>query len=171
MAVSYRESYGMFNCCGILYNHESPRRDESYVTRKISKGVAHIKAGLQQELRLGNLSSKRDWGFAKDYVEAMWLMLQQAQPDDYVIATGTAHSVQAFVERAFSCADLDWEKFVQFDSSYDRPIDVDDLIGDASKAEKALGWKPRTGFDETVQLMVEADMEAVVSNVTAHTSV
>jgi len=171
MAVSYRESYGMFNCCGILYNHESPRRDESYVTRKISKGVAHIKAGLQQELRLGNLSSKRDWGFAKDYVEAMWLMLQQAQPDDYVIATGTAHSVQAFVERAFSCADLDWEKFVQFDSSYDRPIDVDDLIGDASKAEKALGWKPRTGFDETVQLMVEGDMEAVVSNVTAHTSV
>ena len=165
MAVTYRESYDMFNYCGILYNHESPRRGESYVTRKISKGVARIKAGLQKELCLGNLDSRRDWGYAKDYVEAMWLMLQQSEPDDYLLATGAAHSVREFVEAAFSCADLDWEEFVQFDSAYERPIDVVDLVGDATKAEKVLGWTPQTNFPELVQLMVEADLESVCHGV------
>jgi len=159
--VNYRESYDMFACNGILFNHESPRRGETFVTRKITRAVAHIKAGLQDKLFLGNLDAKRDWGYAKEYVEAMWLMLQQEKPDDYVIATGETHSVEEFLAEAFSCVDLDWRQYVKIDPKYLRPAEVDLLIGDASKAKAALGWQPTVTFKELVRLMVDADMAAV----------
>jgi GDPmannose 4,6-dehydratase len=161
ITVNYRESYGMFACSGILFNHESPRRGIEFVTRKISDAVARIKLGKQDKLELGSLEPKRDWGYSGDYVEAMWLMLQQEQPDDYVIATGENHSVKEFVEEAFKVAGIkDWQKYVVADKSkYMRPAEVDYLIGDASKARKVLGWKPKTSFKELVKIMVEADLE------------
>ena len=160
MAVNYRESYGMHVSNGILFNHESPRRGENFVTRKITMGVAAIKQGRAKELRLGNLDAKRDWGFARDYVEAMWQMLQQDKPDDYVIATGETHSVREFCEEAFSAVDLDWQEFVKVDPKYFRPAEVDLLLGDPTKARKTLGWEPRVTFKELARLMVEADLEA-----------
>ena len=159
--VNYRESYDLFACNGILFNHESPRRGETFVTRKITRAVAHIKAGLQEKLFLGNLDAKRDWGYAKEYVEAMWLMLQREEPDDYVIATGETHSVQEFLVEAFSHVGLDWRKFVEIDPKYLRPAEVDLLIGDASKAKATFGWQPTVTFQELVRLMVDADMAAV----------
>ena len=159
--VNYRESYGMFACNGILFNHESPRRGETFVTRKITRGVAHIKAGLPNKLFLGNLEAKRDWGYAKEYVEAMWLMLQQERPDDYVVATGETHSVEEFLEEAFSHVDLNWQDFVEIDPKYLRPAEVDLLIGDASKARTELGWEPKTTFRDLVRLMVDADLASV----------
>jgi GDPmannose 4,6-dehydratase len=161
ITVNYRESYGMHATSGILFNHESPRRGLEFVTRKISHGVARIKLGLDEELRLGNLEARRDWGFAGDYVEAMWLMLQQDQPDDYVIATGETHSVREFCELAFSYVGLDYRDYVVIDQRFMRPAEVDLLIGDASKARKKLGWQPRTSFTELVQMMVEADLQLV----------
>lgn len=161
--VNYRESYGLFACNGILFNHESPRRGETFVTRKVTRAAARIKAGLQDKLYLGNLDAQRDWGYAKEYVEAMWLMLQQDQPDDYVIATGETHSVQEFVEASFSSVGLDWEKYVEIDPKYYRPAEVDLLIGDASKAKAQLGWEPTITFKGLVDLMVEADMAQVSS--------
>ena len=159
VTVNYRESYGLHASNGILFNHESPRRGETFVTRKITRALAHIKAGLQSKLYLGNLDAKRDWGFAKEYVEAMWLMLQQEQPDDYVIATGETHSVREFLEVAFAHVGLDWQKHVEIDPRYYRPAEVDLLIGDASKAQKKLGWEPRMKFVDLVKLMVDADVE------------
>lgn len=159
IGVNYRESYDMFVCNGILFNHESPRRGENFVTRKISLGVAAIKLGLQQELVLGNLEAKRDWGYAKDYVEGMWMMLQQDQPDDYVLATGETYSVRDFCERAFGHVDLDYKKFVKTSEKNFRPAEVDLLIGDATKARNKLGWKPKVGFDDLVKLMVDSDIE------------
>jgi GDPmannose 4,6-dehydratase len=159
ITVNYRESYGLHANNGILFNHESPRRGETFVTRKITRAVAQIKAGLQDKVYLGNLDAKRDWGFAKEYVEAMWLMLQQEKPDDYVIATGETHSVREFLEAAFSHAGLDWKKHVEIDQRYYRPAEVDLLIGDASKAKRQLGWEPKTKFAELVKLMVDADIE------------
>jgi GDPmannose 4,6-dehydratase len=161
LAVNYREGYGMHVSNGILFNHESPRRGENFVTRKITRGVAAIKKGLESELRLGNLEARRDWGFAKDYVEAMWLMLQQEKPDDYVVATGETHSVQEFLEEAFACAGLDWRKHVKVDAKYFRPAEVDLLLGDPSKAKAVLGWTPKVSFKELVRLMVNADLEGV----------
>jgi GDPmannose 4,6-dehydratase len=158
ITVNYRESYGLFACSGILFNHESPRRGETFVTRKITRAVAHIRAGLQSKLYLGNLEAKRDWGYAKEYVEAMWLMLQQDQPDDYVIATNETHSVREFLEIAFAHAGLDWQKYVEIDPNYFRPAEVDLLIGDYSKARQKLGWEPKTKFQELARLMVDADM-------------
>ncbi len=158
---NYRESYGLFACNGILFNHESPRRGETFVTRKITRAVAHIKAGLQKKLYLGNLDAKRDWGYAKEYVEAMWLMLQQERPDDYVIATGETHSVEEFLAEAFSHAGLDWRSYVELDEKYLRPSEVDLLIGDPSKAKAELGWQPSTTFPELVRLMVDADAQAL----------
>ncbi len=155
---NYRESYGMFACSGILFNHESPRRGETFVTRKITKAVANIKAGLQDKLYLGNLDAKRDWGYAKEYVEAMWLMLQQDEPDDYVIATNETHTVQEFVERAFEHVGLNWKDYVEFDERYMRPAEVDLLIGDATKAKEKLGWEPKVTFEKLVDIMVDADM-------------
>jgi GDPmannose 4,6-dehydratase len=163
MTVNYRESYGLFASSGILFNHESPRRGETFVTRKITRAVARIKAGLQKKLYLGNLEAKRDWGYAKEYVEAMWLMLQQDQAEDYVIATGETHSVTEFLEEAFSCVDLDWHDYVEHDSKYLRPAEVDRLVGDASKAKRVLGWEPKVTFKELVHLMLNADM-ALVNN-------
>jgi GDPmannose 4,6-dehydratase len=163
MTVNYRESYGLFASSGILFNHESPRRGETFVTRKITRAVARIKAGVQKKLYLGNLDAKRDWGYAKEYVEAMWLMLQQDQPDDYVIATGETHSVREFLEEAFSCVDLDWRDYVELDPKYLRPTEVDHLVGDASKAKSAFGWEPRVTFKELVRLMVDADVDLVQS--------
>ncbi len=159
MTVNYREAYNIFACNGILFNHESPRRGETFVTRKITRALARIKLGLQDKLYLGNLEAKRDWGFAKDYVEAMWLMLQQDKPEDYVIATGEAHSVREFLDEAFAYAGLDWEERVEIDPKYFRPTEVDILIGDARKAQKKLGWKPKMKFKELVKLMVDADMQ------------
>ncbi|WP_322493610.1 GDP-mannose 4,6-dehydratase [Chloroflexus sp.] len=161
ITVNYRESYGMHTTSGILFNHESPRRGLEFVTRKISYGVARIKFGLDEELRLGNLEARRDWGFAGDYVEAMWLMLQQDQPDDYVIATGETHSVREFCELAFSYVGLDYRDYVVVDQRFMRPAEVDLLIGDPSKARQKLGWQPRTSFPELVQMMVEADLRLV----------
>jgi GDPmannose 4,6-dehydratase len=161
ITVNYRESYGMFCCNGILFNHESPRRGLEFVTRKVSDGVARIKLGLAKELRLGNLDARRDWGYAGDYVQAMWLMLQQEKPDDYVIATGEAHTVQELVETAFGCVGLDWRKYVVQDPSLVRPAEVDLLIGDASKARRVLGWHPQVGFRELVERMVRADLAAL----------
>ena len=160
MSVNYRESYGMHVSNGILFNHESPRRGENFVTRKITMAVAAIKQGRAKELRLGNLEAKRDWGFAKDYVEAMWRILQQDQPDDYVIATGETHSVQEFCEEAFSHVGLDWKDYVKIDRKYFRPAEVDLLLGDPSKARRVLGWEPRVTFRELARLMVDADLES-----------
>jgi GDPmannose 4,6-dehydratase len=159
MAINYRESYGLHVSNGILFNHESPRRGENFVTRKITMGLAAIKQGRAQELRLGNLDAKRDWGFAGDYVEAMWRMLQQEKPDDYVIATGETHSVREFVEESFGYAGLDWKKHVVVDEKYFRPAEVDLLLGDPAKAKKVLGWEPKVTFKALVKLMVDADME------------
>ncbi len=158
-AVNYRESYDMFICNGILFNHESPRRGETFVTRKITRAVGRIKAGLQKNLYLGNLDAKRDWGFAGDFVAAMWLMLQQDKPDDYVIATGQAYSIRDFLDRAFAMVDLDWKDFVKFDSRYLRPAEVDYLLGDPTKAKTMLDWQPKVDFDELVKMMVEHDRE------------
>jgi GDPmannose 4,6-dehydratase len=159
IGVNYREAYGMFVSNGILFNHESPRRGEAFVTRKITRGVAEIKLGLAKQLALGNLDAKRDWGYAKDYVEAMWLMLQQDKPDDYVIATGETHTVREFCEQAFAHVGLDWQKHVVVDPKYFRPTEVDVLLGDASKAKKQLGWVAKTHFSALVKLMVDADLE------------
>jgi len=159
MTVNYRESYGLFACNGILFNHESPRRGETFVTRKITKAAARIKLGLQDKLYLGNLDAKRDWGFAGDYVEAMWLMLQQDDPEDYVIATGETHSIRELLDAAFDLVGMDWAKHVEIDPRYFRPAEVDLLIGDATKARMKLGWKPTVGFHELVRMMVEADVE------------
>jgi GDPmannose 4,6-dehydratase len=159
MAVNYREGYGMHVSNGILFNHESPRRGENFVTRKITMGLAAIRKGKAKELRLGNLDAQRDWGFAKDYVEAMWLMLQQEKPDDYVIATGETHSVREFLEEAFAYAGLDWNDFVKVDPKYFRPAEVDLLLGDPTKAKRILGWEPKVTFKALVRLMVDADME------------
>jgi GDPmannose 4,6-dehydratase len=161
ITVNYRESYDLFACCGILFNHESPRRGETFVTRKITRAVARIKVGQQKKLYLGNLDAKRDWGYAKEYVRAMWLMLQQDQPGDYVIATGETHSVREFLDQAFSHARLDWHDFVEIDPKYLRPAEVDLLVGDASKARRKLGWEPSVTFNGLVQLMVDADMSMV----------
>jgi GDPmannose 4,6-dehydratase len=158
VTVNYRESYGLFACNGILFNHESPRRGETFVTRKITRAAAAIKLGLQNKLYLGNLDAKRDWGHAKDFVEAMWLMLQQDEPDDYVIATGETHSVRECLDEAFCHLDLDWKQFVEIDSRYFRPAEVDLLIGDASKARRKLGWEPKITFKELVRTMVDADL-------------
>jgi GDPmannose 4,6-dehydratase len=157
--VNYREAYGMFACNGILFNHESPRRGETFVTRKITRAVAYIEAGLQDTLYLGNLESSRDWGYAPEYVEAMWHMLQQKEPDDYVIATGETHTVQEFLDEAFVYAGLDIKKYVKTDSRYFRPSEVDYLIGDSSKAKKKIGWAPKTTFRDLVRIMVDADRE------------
>jgi GDPmannose 4,6-dehydratase len=161
MTVNYREAYGAFALNGILFNHESPRRGETFVTRKITLGAARIKLGLQQKLTLGNLDARRDWGFARDYMEATWLMLQQPEPDDYVIATGESHSVRELLEEAFGYLDLDWHRYVETDAKYLRPAEVNSVVGDASKARRVLGWKPRTTFQELVRMMVDADFEAV----------
>jgi GDPmannose 4,6-dehydratase len=163
ITVNYRESYGLHASCGILFNHESPRRGETFVTRKITRAVAHIKHGLQQKLYLGNLEAKRDWGYAPDYVRAMWLMLQQDAPDDYVIGTGEAHSVREFVETAFARVNLDWRDYVEIDPRYFRPAEVDFLLADATKARRVLGWEPQVTFQELVRLMVDADMEEVAA--------
>ena len=163
VTVNYRESYDMFACSGILFNHESPRRGETFVTRKITRAAARIKAGRQQKLYLGNLDAQRDWGYAKEYVAAMWLMLQQDKPDDYVIATGEPHSVKEFLEETFSYMDLDWHDYVEFDAKYVRPAEVDVLIGDASKAKRVLGWEPKVTFKQLVRLMVDADIATVNS--------
>jgi GDPmannose 4,6-dehydratase len=163
VTVNYRESYDMFACSGILFNHESPRRGETFVTRKITRAAARIKAGLQENLYLGNLDAQRDWGYAKEYVEAMWLMLQQDNPDDYVIATGKTHSVKEFLQEAFSYLDLDWQDYVEFDAKYVRPAEVDVLIGDASKAKRVLGWEPKMTFKQLVRLMVDADVATMDS--------
>ena len=159
LTVNYRESYGVFACNGILFNHESPRRGETFVTRKVTRAAARIKSGLEKNIFLGNLEAKRDWGYAKEYVEAMWLMLQQEQPDDYVIATGETHSVRELLEEAFSYAGLDWRNHLEIDERYYRPAEVDLLIGDASKAKQKLGWTAKTKFKELVRLMVDADLE------------
>lgn len=158
MTVNYREAYDLFACNGILFNHESPRRGETFVTRKITIAAARIKLGVQDKLYLGNLDAKRDWGYAKDYVEAMWLMLQQDEPDDYVIATSETHSVREFLEETFNYLGLDWRDHVEIDPKYFRPTEVDSLAGDSSKARKKLGWKPEVRFKELVKLMVDADM-------------
>lgn len=160
ITVNYREAYGLFACSGILFNHESPRRGETFVTRKITKAAARIKLGLQRELFLGNLEAKRDWGFAGDYVQAMWMMLQADQPDDYVIATGETHTVQEMLELAFETVGLDWRPYVKIDPRYYRPTEVDLLIGDASKAKTVLGWEPKMSFHELITMMVRADVVA-----------
>ena len=157
--VNYREAYGLFACNGIMFNHESPRRGETFVTRKITRAATRIKLGLQEKLYLGNLDANRDWGFAGDYVEAMWLMLQQDKPDDYVIATGRSHSVKEFVAEVFSYLDLDWADHVEIDPRYLRPSEVDLLQGDASKARRVLGWEPKVGFKDLARMMTDADMK------------
>jgi len=161
ITVNYREAYNMFACNGILFNHESPRRGETFVTRKITMALSRIKFGLQKKLYLGNLDAKRDWGFAGDYVEAMWLMLQQTKPDDYVISTGETHSVKEFLQEAFDYAKLDWKKYVAIDKRYFRPTEVDLLLGDSSKAKQVLKWKPKVNFKQLVRMMVDSDMEIV----------
>ncbi|MBW4639762.1 MAG: GDP-mannose 4,6-dehydratase [Gloeocapsa sp. UFS-A4-WI-NPMV-4B04] len=159
--INYRESYNLFACNGILFNHESPRRGETFVTRKITRAIARIAAGKQKKLYMGNLDAKRDWGYAKDYVKAMWLMLQQESPDDYVIATGETHSVKEFLELAFNYVDLNWQDYVEFDERYLRPAEVELLIGDPTKAQQKLGWQPSITFKQLVALMVEADLKAI----------
>jgi GDPmannose 4,6-dehydratase len=156
---NYRKAYNIFACNGILFNHESPRRGETFVTRKITRAATRIKLGLQDNLYLGNLEAKRDWGFAGDYVEAMWLMLQQDEPDDYVIATGETHSVREFAEKVFQKLDLDYKEYVDIDERYFRPTEVDILLGDSTKAREKLGWEPKVGFDELIDMMIDADME------------
>ena len=167
---NYREAYGLFASNGILFNHESPRRGENFVTRKITMAVARIKLGLQKSLSMGNIEAKRDWGFAGDYVEGMWRMLQHDHPDDFVLATGEMHSVREFLEEAFGCVGLDWQKYTCHDDRYDRPSEVDQLLGDATKARRELGWEPKVTFRELVKIMVDADLalarhEAAVCNV------
>jgi GDPmannose 4,6-dehydratase len=157
--INYREAYGLFACSGILFNHESPRRGESFVTRKVTLGATRIKEGLQKKLVMGNLESSRDWGFAGDYVQAMWLMLQQEKPDDFVVATGETHSVRELLELTFSLLDLDYRDFVEFDPRYTRPSEVDVLLGDPTKARELLGWKPQVDFEGLVKMMVESDLE------------
>lgn len=159
ITVNYRESYKMFACSGILFNHESPRRGLEFVTRKVTDTVARIKLGMAKELRMGNLDAKRDWGFAGDYVEAMWMMLQQPEPDDYVIATGKTNTVERMVEIAFSHVGLNWKDYVVIDPKFVRPAEVDILVGDASKAKKKLGWEPKVSFEELIKMMVDADLE------------
>ena len=157
--MNYREAYDLFACNGIMFNHESPRRGETFVTRKITRAATRIKLGLQKELYLGNVDAKRDWGFAGDYVEAMWLMLQQDAPDDYVIATGENHSVREFLDEVFGHLDLDWSEYVKKDPKYFRPTEVDFLLGDPGKAKKELGWQPKVAFKELAQMMTDADMK------------
>lgn len=164
ITVNYREAYNLFACNGILFNHESPRRGETFVTRKITMALARIKHGVQNKLYLGNLDAKRDWGFAGDYVEAMWLMLQQAKPDDYVIATGESHSVRDFLEEAFGYAGLNWKEYVEIDKRYFRPMEVNALKGDSTKAKKILKWETKVSFQQLVRMMVDADMELVKKN-------
>ncbi len=164
VTVNFRESFGLFAVNGILFNHESPRRGETFVTRKISYAVARIKAGLQDKVHLGNLAARRDWGYAKEYVEAMWLMLQQDEPDDYIVATGESYSVDDFLEEAFSYAGLSWRQHVEIDPRYFRPAEVDLVVGDAAKARSKLGWEPKTRFKELVRLMVDAD-DALVTTI------
>ncbi len=159
ITINYRESYGLFACSGISFNHESPRRGKEFVTRKVTDAVARIKLGLLDRLKLGNLQARRDWGYAGDYVRAFWLMLQQEEPDDYVIATGVQHSVQELVEIAFDHVGLDWQKYVQVDQGLFRPAEVNSLRGDASKAQRKLGWEPTVSFEQLVQMMVDADLE------------
>jgi GDPmannose 4,6-dehydratase len=159
ITVNYRESYGLYACSGILFNHESPRRGLEFVTRKVTNAAAAIKLGLQEKLLLGNLDAERDWGYAKDYVEAMWLMLQQDEPDDFVIATNKTHTVRQLVDRAFARVDLDPSDYVSTDPEHYRPAEVDQLRGDYSKAKDKLGWEPHTSFDELIDLMVDADLE------------
>jgi GDPmannose 4,6-dehydratase len=159
--VNYRESYGLYACNGILFNHESPRRGETFVTRKITRAVARIMAGSQSCLYMGNLDARRDWGYAKDYVKAMWLMLQQETPDDYVVATGETHSVEEFLDIAFGYVNLDWHRYVKFDERYLRPAEVDLLVGNADKTKQQLNWEPSVTFEELVKLMVDADLRAV----------
>lgn len=161
MALNYREGYGLFACNGILFNHESPRRGETFVTRKITRAIAHILVEKQKKLYLGNLDAKRDWGYAPEYVEMMWLMLQQEEPKDYVVGTGEAHTVREFVEEAFAYADLDWEEYVEIDPRYFRPTETDYLLADASKARGLLGWEPTVTFKDLVKIMLDADMEAI----------
>ena len=161
ITINYRESYGLFACTGILFNHESPRRGREFVTRKITHGVARIKHGLDQELRLGNLDSRRDWGYAGDFVHAMWMMLQQDEPDDYVVATGTSRTIGEFCEVAFAHVGLDWRQYVVVDERFLRPAEVYTLLGDATKARKRLGWEPEVGFEEMVRQMVDWDLEQV----------
>jgi GDPmannose 4,6-dehydratase len=163
ITVNYRESYDLFAVSGILFNHESPRRGLEFVTRKVTDGVARIKLGLSSELRLGNLDARRDWGFAGDYVEAMWLMLQQDTPDDYVIATGETRTVKELVQVAFDRAGLDWEKYVKLDPAFIRPAEVDLLIGDPAKAKKQLGWKPKVSFEQMIRMMVDSDIARLSS--------
>ncbi len=160
IGVNYREAYNLFVCNGILFNHESPRRGETFVSRKITQAAARIKLGVQKELYLGNLDAKRDWGFAGDYVEAMWLMLQQEEPDDFVIATGETHTVRELLDVAFGYLDLDWQDYVKIDPRYYRPTEVNLLIGDAGKAKRKLGWAPKVAFEELITMMVKADLEA-----------
>jgi GDPmannose 4,6-dehydratase len=159
VTVNYRESYDLFACNGILFNHESPRRGETFVSRKITRAATRIKLGLQRKLYMGNLDARRDWGYAGDYVEAMWMMMQAEEADDYVVATGEAHSVREFLEEAFGCLDLDWEKYVEIDPRYFRPAEVDLLLGDPTKARTILGWEPKVSFKELVKVMVEGDMK------------
>jgi GDPmannose 4,6-dehydratase len=157
-ALNYREAYNLFICNGILFNHESPRRGETFVTRKITRALGRIKAGLQKKLYLGNLDSRRDWGFAGDFVEAMWMMLQQPEPGDFVVATGEAYSVRQFLDEAFGYAGLDWHEYVEVDPLYFRPTEVDYLLGDPTKARDTFGWKPKTSFQQLVRMMVDADV-------------
>ncbi len=159
ITVNYRESYDLFACCGILFNHESPRRGLEFVTKKVTDGVARIKLGLEDALYLGNLDSKRDWGYARDYIEAMWLMLQQDSPQDFVVSTDQTHTVKEWVQAAFSCLDLDWEKYVKIDERFMRPAEVDLLVGDSAKARKHLGWKPKVNFKQLVEIMVAHDYD------------
>jgi GDPmannose 4,6-dehydratase len=166
MTINYRDGYGMFACNGILFNHESPRRGETFVSRKITKAVARIKLGLQDKLFLGNLDAKRDWGYAGDYVEAIWMMLQQPEPDDFVIATGETHSVRDFLDEAFGYVELNWKDYVEIDPRYYRPTEVDLLLGDASKARQKLGWRPKVNFHELVRIMVDADLQSESSRTT-----
>jgi len=161
LTINYRESYGIFTCSGILFNHESPRRGKQFVTRKVTDGVARIKAGRAKELRLGNLDAKRDWGFAGDYVQAMWMMLQQPKADDFVVASGQTHSVRELCQIAFARAGLDWQKYVVVDPAFVRPAEVDLLIGDASKARRVLGWTPKHSFQQLIEMMVDADLEDI----------
>jgi GDPmannose 4,6-dehydratase len=164
ITINYRESYNLFACSGILFNHESPRRGLEFVTHKVTYGAARIKLGLAHNLHLGNLQARRDWGYAGDYVQAMWLMLQQDGPDDYVVATGVTHSVQELCEAAFGYLDLDWRKYVLSDPQFFRPAEVDLLVGDSSKAHAKLGWEPSINFEQLIRLMVDADMRALQTN-------
>jgi GDPmannose 4,6-dehydratase len=168
ITVNYRESYGMFACNGILFNHESERRGETFVSRKITRAATRIKLGLQQKLYMGNLDAQRDWGYARDYVEAMWLMMQADEPDDYVIATGETHSVREFLQEAFGYLGLDWEKYVEIDPRYFRPAEVDLLLGDPTKARTILGWEPKVSFKELVEIMVDGDMKLAEREQRAH---